>query len=574
MTGAAPARKPTIRCAVYTRKSSEEGLDQDFNSLDAQFEACAAYIASQKGQGWKLAPERYDDGGISGGTMERPGVQRLISDIEAGRIDMIVVYKIDRLTRSLSDFAKLVDRLDAAGCSFVSVTQAFNTSTSMGRLTLNVLLSFAQFEREVTGERIRDKIAASKKKGMWMGGMVPLGYNVDPDPAKRGLIINETEAAHIRKIFRLYDRHECLRTVTAKADEAGIRAKARQFKSGQIYGGKPLGHGQIHFILTNPVYAGRIKHKAEVYDGQHAAIIDEALWQRVQVKLQAHAARPRIRDSDSGQLREPHERSPLAGKLFDETGDRLTPSHTKSSSRVGAKRIRYYVSRRLMQGEGKDPSGWRLPALKLERAVCTAIAAHLAEHGDQLLAEPDAVTLYKVQDQVRELHARLGESEDALLRSLPGTITVSPHALTIELERKALAEAIDVSADDLNDGALQIKTGFAIRRRGVEMKIITGQFEREPDQTLINTIARAHLWMEEARKGIPLVAIGRRHGWTGAPIRQRIRVAFLSPKITAAILDGRQPPELSLQYLLTHPIPLGWKAQEKALGFTPANFKK
>ena len=574
MTNVAPARRPVIRCAVYTRKSSEEGLDQDFNSLDAQFEACAAYIASQKGEGWKLIPERYDDGGISGGTMERPGVQRLIGDIEAGRIDMIVVYKIDRLTRSLSDFAKLVDRLDAANCSFVSVTQAFNTSTSMGRLTLNVLLSFAQFEREVTGERIRDKIAASKKKGMWMGGMVPLGYDVDSDPAKRGLVINEAEAAHIAKIYRLYDRHECLRTVTAKAEAAGIRAKARQFKSGQAYGGQPLGHGQIHFILTNPIYAGRIKHKAEIYDGQHAAIIEDALWQRVQAKLQAHAAKPRVRDSTTGQLREPQERSPLAGKLFDETGDRLTPSHTKSSSKAGSKRIRYYVSRRLMQGQSKDPSGWRLPALKLERAVSSAIAAHLANHGDRLLREPDAIVLYQVQRQVRELHARLLKRDETLLRALPNTITVSANALTIKLDRDALAKAIDVSPDALNEEALQIRSGFAVRRRGVEVKIITGQFEREPDQTLINTIARAHQWLAEVRKGVSLAAIGRRHGWTDSPVRLRIRLAFLSPKITAAILDGRQPPELSVQYLLAHPIPLGWKAQEKSLGFTPANFRK
>lgn len=574
MTGAAPARKTTIRCAVYTRKSSEEGLDQDFNSLDAQYEACAAYIASQKGEGWKLAPERYDDGGISGGTMERPGVQRLISDIEAGRIDMIVVYKIDRLTRSLSDFAKLVDRLDAANCSFVSVTQAFNTSTSMGRLTLNVLLSFAQFEREVTGERIRDKIAASKKKGMWMGGMVPLGYDVDPDPTKRGLIINETEAAHIRKIFRLYDRHECLRTVSEKAEAAGIRAKARKFKPGQIYGGKPLGHGQIHFILTNPIYAGRIKHKSDVYDGQHAAIINDALWQRVQAKLQTHAAKPRIRDAKTQKLREPHERSPLAGKLFDETGDRLTPSHTKSSSKAGSKRIRYYVSRRLMQGGSNDPTGWRLPALELERAVSSAIAAHLSNHGDQLRCEPDAITLYQTQGRVRELHDRLKKRDVDLLRTLLKTVTIAQHSLTIELDRNALASAINASPDEINEDALNITSGFAIKRRGVEIKIITGQFERAPDQYLINAIARAYQWLEEARKGVPLAAIGRRRGWTDAPVRQRIRLAFLSPKITAAILEGRQPPELSLQDLLTHPIPLGWKAQEKALGFTPKNFRK
>ena len=238
-------KRRTLRCAIYTRKSSEEGLDQDFNSLDAQFEACAAFIASQKAEGWRLVAERYDDGGISGGTLERPAIQRLMGDVDAGRIDMIVVYKIDRLTRSLADFARLVDRLDAANCSFVSVTQAFNTSTSMGRLTLNVLLSFAQFEREVTSERIRDKIAASKKKGMWMGGVTPLGYDVARQDNQRGLVINTGEAEHVRTIFTLYDEHECLATVARKAKDRGIRSKRRAFKSGVRWGGAVLSHNTL-----------------------------------------------------------------------------------------------------------------------------------------------------------------------------------------------------------------------------------------------------------------------------------------------------------------------------------------
>ena len=229
-----------IRCAIYTRKSSDEGLEQSFNSLDAQNEACSAYIASQKQEGWIQARDRFDDGGVSGATLERPALQRLLSEINAGQIAMIVVYKIDRLTRSLADFARLVDRFDAAGCSFVSVTQAFNTASSMGRLTLNVLLSFAQFEREVTAERIRDKIAASKKQGMWMGGMPPLGYDPHPDPTVRELVVNDAEAETARALFALYDRHANLTAVAQDAASRGLRSKRHVFRSGREQGGKPF----------------------------------------------------------------------------------------------------------------------------------------------------------------------------------------------------------------------------------------------------------------------------------------------------------------------------------------------
>ena len=364
----------TIRCAVYTRKSSEEGLDQDFNSLDAQYEACSAYIASQKHEGWKLLPQRYDDGGVSGGTLERPDLKRLFADVDAGLIDMIVVYKIDRLTRSLSDFSRLVERLEKANCSFVSVTQSFNTSTSMGRLTLNILLSFAQFEREVTGERIRDKIAASKKKGMWVGGWPPLGYDVKARP-ERGLVLNDAEARVVDKIFQLYDEHGCLNTVQREVERLGFRSKKRTFKNGRIIGGNVMSRGQIHFLLTNPIYVGLIRHRKETYPGLHEPIIEQGLWDRVQTKLQQASARPR-------NITKSGETSLLAGKLFDEHG-RLTPTHAQKTKR----RHRYYVSNHLVNGKTKDNGkGWRLPAAALERLVVDAVQQHLKNQSAQISA--------------------------------------------------------------------------------------------------------------------------------------------------------------------------------------------
>jgi site-specific DNA recombinase len=269
--------KPRIHCAIYTRKSTDEGLDQDFNSLDAQAEACASHIASQKHEGWVADKTRYYDGGISGGTLERPAIQRLLADIDAGRFQMVVVYKIDRLTRSLADLAKLVERFDATGCSFVSVTQAFNTATSMGRLTLNVLLSFAQFEREVTAERIRDKIAASKKKGLWMGGVPPLGLDPHPYPKTRGLVVNPDEAETVKAIFHIYVQLGCLNAVMHKANALGLRSKRHHFRSGRTQGGTPFSRGQIYHLLRNPIYIGKIRHKTKIWDGQHAAIVDADL---------------------------------------------------------------------------------------------------------------------------------------------------------------------------------------------------------------------------------------------------------------------------------------------------------
>jgi site-specific DNA recombinase len=264
-----------LRCAIYTRKSTEEGLDQDFNSLDAQREACTAYVMSQAGQGWKEIKKHYDDGGISGGTMNRPALQDLLKDIEAGKVDVVVVYKIDRLTRSLMDFAKIVEVFDAHEVSFVSVTQQFNTLSSMGRLTLNILLSFAQFEREVTAERIRDKIAASKRKGMWMGGAVPLGY-VSKD---KKLVIDPEEAETVRQIYKLYLDIGSVRQLKEHLDQLGCVTKKRLRNDGTSSGGRPFTRGHLYWLLSNPIYAGLISHRGRIADGQHQAIIDRETWE-------------------------------------------------------------------------------------------------------------------------------------------------------------------------------------------------------------------------------------------------------------------------------------------------------
>jgi DNA invertase Pin-like site-specific DNA recombinase len=279
------------RCAIYTRKSSEEGLEQEFNSLAAQGEACEAYIRSQQHEGWVLARPRYDDGGFSGGNLERPALQRLLADVRTGRIDIVVVYKVDRLTRSLADFARLVEIFDGQGVSFVSVTQQFNTTSSMGRLTLNVLLSFAQFEREVTGERIRDKIAASKKKGMWMGGNVPLGY----DANERTLVINPVEAETVRRIFALYRELGCVRRVKEEADRLGLRTKFRPTENGAERGGKPFSRGHLYILLSNPIYTGQIAHKGQLHPGQHPPLIDGASWSTVRDQLAANTSDHRHR---------------------------------------------------------------------------------------------------------------------------------------------------------------------------------------------------------------------------------------------------------------------------------------
>jgi site-specific DNA recombinase len=459
-----------IRCAIYTRKSSEDGLEQEFNSLHAQRESCAAYIASQKHEGWVLVSEPYDDGGLSGGSLERPALQRLLDDVRVGRVDQIVVYKIDRLTRSLADFAKIVDVLDAAGASFVSVTQSFNTATSMGRLTLNMLLSFAQFEREVTAERIRDKIAASKRKGLWMGGQVPLGY----EPDGRTLKINDTEAEVIRTLYELYERLGTIREVKAEAERLGLRSRRRETSDDRLTGGNLFNRGHIHHILTNPLYAGRIRHRDKVHDGQHTPIIDPERWDRIQLQLREGAARQR------GKVSAKH-RSLLCGKLFDETGDRLTPSHAKASN---GSRLRYYISHRLVSRSGEThPGAWRLPAEELETKIADLVRSILSSpgFGATLLTGASADAIAQASSDLAALID--GASAEDLL-ALVERIDIAPGTLKLKLHATTISERLAVEPDHVDAGRLVSSHPFGLRRCGVETKIVMSDAPTGRDDTL------------------------------------------------------------------------------------------
>jgi site-specific DNA recombinase len=370
-------------CAIYTRKSSEEGLEQDFNSLDAQREACAAYIASQKAEGWAPIKESYDDGGFSGGNMERPGLRRLMEDIQGGKVNIVVVYKIDRLTRSLMDFSKLVEVFDKYGVTFVSVTQSFNTTTSMGRLTLNVLLSFAQFEREVTGERIRDKIAASKKKGMWMGGARPTGYDIKD----KQLFVNSEEADLIRLIFQKYMELGCVRKLKEYLDSQDIKTKNWISRKERVHGGAAFGRGILYQILKNPIYAGKVRHKEKVYDGQHNEIISYDLWQSVQESLANGSA------TEKGRKKPAVTGNCLKGKLFDCEGNFYSPVFTSK----GAKQYRYYTNQALLQDRPMPPGIIsRIPAEDIEVLVKNALRSHLSElTSDQPTPYVTRVTVYQ-----------------------------------------------------------------------------------------------------------------------------------------------------------------------------------
>jgi site-specific DNA recombinase len=545
--------KSNIRCAIYTRKSSDEGLDQAFNSLDAQYEACAAYIASQRHEGWKLVTERFDDGGLSGGTLDRPALTSLLSEIDAGRISMVVVYKIDRLTRSLADFVRLVERLEAKGCSFVSVTQAFNTSSSMGRLTLNVLLSFAQFEREVTAERIRDKIAASKQKGLWMGGTVPFGYRRHPDPQRRELMVEPSEAPGVRKLFALYAEHGNLRIVEAKAAERGLLP--REGLAQAPTSARAFSRGQLHYLLTNPVYIGRIRHKTKSYPGQHRALISQELWDQVQQGLIAARARPRGQSVTSAPR-------PLAGKLRDESGDLLTPTHTQRRGR----RFFYYVSNRLISG-GLDPTGWRLPAPALERTIRHLVADHIrkAVEVHKVCASPDARAVEAIGRSAQILVTRLEAEPDCFA----GFVTegqLGDERLSLQLDVARLADALLIEPKEIAREALVIDAPIALRRRGVETKIVSGNYVPMPDPSLIRILSAAHGWADDLRGGASLSSIAHKHGLSDAYIRTRLPFAFLDPDLQDAILEGRQPPDLTVAKLLRQGIPLDWAEQRRRFG--------
>ncbi|MET2829328.1 recombinase family protein [Mesorhizobium shangrilense] len=561
-----------LRCAVYTRKSSEEGLDQEFNSLDAQREACVAYISSQVGLGWKLIPDHYDDGGISGGTLERPALQRLLQDVRDRRIDVVVVYKIDRLTRSLMDFAKIVEIFDASHVSFVSVTQAFNTTSSMGRLTLNVLLAFAQFEREVTAERIRDKIAASRRKGMWMGGRVPLGYEV----RDRKLVVNDRDANMVRYLFRRYLE---LKSVLALADEFnGQQRDETQTELGS-QGGARRGHwsrGKLYYLLSNKLYIGRVKHHAEHFDGEHEAIIDAEDFDKVQELLAEQSPRRRGSSSNAPDVHL------LTGIVFDETGDRLSPVHASNHG----KRYRYYVSARLKNSNNKN-DGWRIPSHELEAIVEHQLRQLLLDRSrlaDWVQRYASVGHIQQALDAANAWIETKAAQETAISpRSIFKRITLSSDNISFQIDRKALVAMLcDGVPCSSNENALDpeaesslftINLPVAMRRRGAETRMVIENDSRQnraPDAALIDLIARAHLYLAKltdgSGQGIADIAYHCRvHR---ADISRILPLAFLSPKIVEAILAGSQPPDLTVRHLTRLiDMPLAWQDQEIVLGF-------
>ena len=523
--------KPLKRCALYTRKSSEEGLDQEFNSLDAQREACAAYVKSQASGGWRAIETRYDDGGISGGTMERPALQRLLADIALGKVDVVVVYKIDRLTRALADFARIVELFDRHEVSFVSVTQAFNTTSSMGRLTLNVLLSFAQFEREVTGERIRDKIAASKAKGMWMGGTLPLGYDA-PINGSRALVVNQVEAETIRTIFNTYLKFGSVHDLERWLAARDIRSKRRITKKGKELGGQPFSRGALFHLLRNHTYLGMIVHRDTVHPGMHPVIVEADLFETVQRQLDANARRHTASHDHVA-------RAPLTGRIFDAEGEPMSPTFSKGAR---GKLYRYYVSAPLQQGQRlckDDNTLRRVPAAKLE--------AQLA-------------------DIIHRLTSRTDDNPLALLTRIEvhreGVQLLMPVA-HLSAMRSRLGSGEHIANDPVDPQQLRLSIPLRIQTRGGRTEIIGGGNSMErPDPTLIKALRTAHAMVERDASGMPILTAAPASPWR----RSLVRLAFLAPDLQNAILTGHQPQGATLAKLMAGDMPLSWNEQVRKFG--------
>jgi DNA invertase Pin-like site-specific DNA recombinase len=548
-----------IRCAIYTRKSSEEGLEQDFNSLDAQYGACSAYVASQASEGWVLLKDHYDDGGISGGTLQRPALQRLLTDIAAGKIDIVVVYKVDRLTRSLLDFARLVEALDKAGTSFVSITQSFNTTTSMGRLTLNMLLSFAQFEREVTAERIRDKLAASKARGMWMGGTPPLGY----EPNGRSLAIVDEHADLVRWIFQLYLDLGTVRGVCDELDRRGILKPLRISKAGKSYGGRPFGRGELYAMLANPIYIGRIQHKGMLHQGLHPTIIEMPVWDAVQQQL---------KDQRTGErhIRSAAHRSLLPGKLVDENGQPLVASHASK----GAQRYRYYVSRDLQLG-AKNADGLRIPAPEIEKLICDRLAllfddpVALMEQINPGYPLPDSITstIAICRNTAGILRGADHPAIAPLIASVVERIEARRDGITIKLDRNNIAALLNINAPAEDAQPIEIAIVVKLKRSGFALRLVLPNGNAalpQTDDRLLKTIATAREWWKQlvADPKLRIADLAAANAMTESWVTRVLRLAFLDPAIVQQIIAGTAPVALTFDSLRApDAVPSLWSAQ-------------
>jgi site-specific DNA recombinase len=540
-----------FRCAIYTRKSTEEGLEQDFNSLHAQREACEAYILSQTHEGWTCIPTLYDDGGFSGGSMARPALKAIIEDIEKGRIDILVVYKVDRLTRSLADFAKLVEVFDERDVSFVSVTQAFNTTSSMGRLTLHVLLSFAQFEREVTAERIRDKFRASKEKGMWMGGRPPLGYDV----RDRKLEINKDERRRVIHIFERYLALGSVLKLMQELNEDNIQSKSWITQKGKVMSGADFTRGALYSLLQNPVYIGKIRHKELTHEGQHNAIVSQTLWDDVQARLQEN----RVIRTTRSNAKAP---SLLAGLIVDQDGSRFSPRHSKRKG----KRYRYYVG-----------TNMTLPAHEIERAVIDELVT--------LLCDPSRLTALLQSTDPANIESYITHAATLAMEikthPCPSTIARLVNRVTVGHDRIeiTIGDGPNLLAGDSN-GQLDVESNedhlvitkeMHIKRSSHGKRIVLGRTHEgvKADPSLLQAIARSHQWLELMKQGTSYKDTANQEGIDQRHVARTIRLAFLAPDITEAVLKGKAPQDLSADGLFKlSKLPADWPEQSTLLGFS------
>jgi site-specific DNA recombinase len=531
----------SVRCAIYTRVSTEQGLDQDFNSLDAQYEAASAYIKSQAHAGWTLIRSRYDDGGYSGGSTDRPDLQRLLEDIRARKIDVIVVYKVDRLTRSLADFAKLVELFDAHGVSFVSVTQQFNTTTSMGRLTLNVLLSFAQFEREVTSERIRDKIAASKRKGIWVGGNLPLGYEMRDGK----VAVVEEEAEQVKFIYRRYLELGSVNELVRDLGERNIKTKFKKLSTGATRGGIPFGRGSLYYLLSNHFYIGEVKYKNEILPGEQPPILDRVLFESVRQKALAQWSHRNLARSKSDHL--------LAGLLFDDAGHRMASTH---ATKAGV-RYRYYASVPVLHGEAKNAlagSVSRVPAAEVEEAVVKSLNDHLAKQQDG-----STINAPRIDDR-------------GTIEPLVAAIIVHNDKLVVRLK----SDDPDEASDNSNDRSISIPWQKPPSKRARQILLPSNKsrsevrpqhFERRAQ--LVSAIARGRQWLDDVVSGrmTTIAELCARENCSARQVNLTISLAFLAPDLVKAAMEGRLPRGIGIERL--RDLPAEWSRQFEVLGLNP-----
>ena len=549
------AARRSVRCAIYTRVSTESGLDQDFNSLDAQYDAAQAYIRSQAHAGWILVRTRYDDGGFSGGSTDRPALQQLLDDIRAHRINVIVVYKVDRLTRSLADFAKLVELFDAYGVSFVSVTQQFNTTTSMGRLTLNVLLSFAQFEREVTSERIRDKIGASKRRGVWVGGVVPLGYQAKD----RKITVVADEAKTVRHIFRRYLDLGSLNLLLTDLRRDGVKTKLRPLSNGRTIGGIPFTRGSLAAFLRNRFYIGEVRYKGEVFGGEQPAILDRALFEAVQTKLDQQRTNHAKARQKSQSL--------LTGRIFDERGNRMTPSHAVKNG----VRYCYYISSALMQGQPEKAAKLnRVPATEIERLILTAVRKHLAgkphnkveAEGPHSLNDRELISAHVARVDVKQNHLAIQLSarserdsdeqdrrhsveQDERVHQVPPVLVVPWKKIPSKRPREIILPASTSSRSDPRP------------------------IRAETRVKLVTAIAKGRHWLDELIAGTitNVEQIATREKCSIRQVNRTITLAFVAPTLVQAAVDGRLPRGIGVATV--RDLPAEWTHQYKRLGLSP-----